>query len=415
MPTPVVVVSAVRTAIGAFGGGLKSLRGPHLAAAVMNAAVERVGGGFKPEMLDDVRFGSCLEDIDGLNVARTGFLLAGLPESVPAVTINRVCISGMEATVSGIQQIMSGFADAVLVGGVESMTNAPYVLPDARWGQRLQDGKLNDSLIHCLYAGSYYNKYPKNGPVEWARGKPYIMGQTAEFLAAQYGITREEQDEVAVRSHNNVERATSEGLFKSEIVPVTIPAKKKNQAPTVMDTDEHFRPGMTMDVMSKLPPVFIPKTGTVTAGNASGMNDGAAAMVIMSAAKAEQLGLTPLAVFNDVAYGACAPEIMGVSPVPAVKNLLTKTGRQSCEEYDRIEINEAFAAQYIACERDLNLPREITNVNGSGIGLGHPVGATGARILVSLIHELHRSKKNVGMATLCGGGGVSLAVELARV
>jgi acetyl-CoA C-acetyltransferase len=308
--------------------------------------------------------------------------------------------------------IQTGFAEATLVGGVESMSNVPYLLPQARWGARMMDGQMVDALMHGLHAGSHFIKYPMDGPVDWARGKPYIMGLTAEFLQQKYGITRKEMDEVAVRSHNNVERCTKEGRFKEEIVGVAVPQKKGDAV--IFDKDEHFRPGMNLATMEKLPPVFIPRGGTVTAGNASGMNDGASALVLMDAELAAKRGIKPIAMLTGVGMGGCAPEYMGESPVPAVHDLLKRTGRKSVLDYELVEVNEAFAAQYIAVEKQLGLDRSRTNVNGSGIGMGHPVGSTGARLLVTLIHEMIKQDKKVGMATLCGGGGVSMAVEVSR-
>lgn len=322
--------------------------------------------------------------------------------------MNRVCTSAMEAVQTSVQQIQTGYSDIVLTGGVESMSNAPYVIPGARWGARLQDDKLVDAMIHGLMVGSSFVPYPKNGPVEMMRGKPYIMGLTAEFLAAKYKISREEQDIIALRSHNNVERATIEGIFKKEIVPVEIKSKKGVQ---LVDKDEHFRPGLTAEALAKLPAAFIPQVGTVTAGNSSGINDGACALVLMAAETAQKLGLKPLAVVSGMGKGGNAPELMGESPVPAVHNLLQRHGRK-ISDYDLVECNEAFAAQYLACEQQLGLDRSKTNVNGSGIGLGHPVGCTGARIIVTLLHEMIRSQKKLGLATLCGGGGVSLATEI---
>jgi acetyl-CoA C-acetyltransferase len=240
-------------------------------------------------------------------------------------------------------------------------------------------------------------------------GQPFIMGHTAEFVAQKMGISREEMDEVALRSQNNAERATHDGSFADEIVPVPVPRRK--QEPLLIDKDEHFRPGLTMEQLSKLPPAFVPKTGTVTAGNASGINDGSAAMVILSARKADELGIQPLARIRAVGKGACHPAIMGLSPVPAVKDLMQRSGL-TIEDFELVEVNEAFAAQYIGCERELGLNREITNVNGSGIGLGHPVGATGCRIMVTLIHAMKSQGKQLGLATLCGGGGVSMACAI---
>jgi acetyl-CoA C-acetyltransferase len=388
---------------------LKSLPAPKLGAIALKEAVKRAG--IDPSIIQDVRCGCCLEPVDALNVTRVAALLAGIPINVPAVTVNRVCISGMEATLSGVWQIQTGFTDVVLVGGMESMSNVPYTLEDARWGARLQDKTMTDALIHGLHAGSHYIPYPKDGPIEWARGKPYIMGLTAEFLAQKYGITRQQQDEVALRSHNNAERANVSGRFKDEMVPVVIPGKKGD---TVVDKDEHFRPGLTMEELAKLPPAFIPKTGTVTAGNSSGINDGAAAMVIMAADKAKELGIKPLARFAGMGMGACEPELMGISPVPAVKDLIKRTGVK-LDDFDVIELNEAFASQYYAVEKELGLNRDVTNVNGAGIGLGHPVGCTGARLIVSLLYELIHANKTKGMATLCGGGGVSMATYIEKL
>jgi len=404
----VVIVSACRTPIGAFQKSLAPLRGPELAKIVMKEAIKRAK--IEAKEIGDVRFGCCLEDYDALNIARVAALMAGIPESVPAVTINRVCTSAMEAVMSGAMMIQTGFIDVALCGGVESMSNVPYVLPQMRSGARLQDAQCVDAMIHGLHAGSHFVTYPKDGPVEWARGKPYIMGLTAEFLALKYNISRQEQDEVALRSHNKAQKATENGIFKDEIVPVEIPSKKGS---TIFDKDEHFRPNLTIDDLAKLPPAFIPKGGTVTAGNSSGINDGAAAMIIMSEEKADQLGLKPLAKITGFGMGGCAPELMGISPVPAVKNLLERT-KYKLEDFERIEVNEAFASQYLACEKELGLNREITNVNGSGIGLGHPVGCTGARIIVTLLYELIHSNKKVGMATLCGGGGVSIATAIEK-
>jgi acetyl-CoA C-acetyltransferase len=410
----VVIVSACRTAIGTFGGTLRDVNGATIAAATMQEAVRRAG--IDPGLIDDVRYGCCLEPTDALNVTRTAALLAGIPDTVPAVTINRVCISGMEATLSGMAMIQAGLVEIVLAGGVEHMSGAPYTVENARWGCRLQDQVFVDRMIRALHCGSHIIPHPEDGPVDaeqpplsYFKGKPYIMGHTAEFVAQHHDIRREAMDEIALRSHNNAERATRDGDFKEEIVAMEVPRRKKT--PLVFDRDEHFRPGMTMDDLSKLPPAFVPKTGKVTAGNSSGLNDGSAAMVIMRADKARELGLTPLARIKAVGLGACHPSVMGLSPVPAVRNLLQRSGLK-LEDFELIEVNEAFAAQYLGCEIELGLNRQITNVNGSGIGLGHPVGATGARIMVTLLHALKRRQKSLGMATLCGGGGVSMACVL---
>ncbi|AOY56861.1 MULTISPECIES: thiolase family protein [Desulfococcus] len=410
----VVIVSACRTAIGAFGGSLKDMNGAAIACVTMKSAIERAG--IDPAIIDDVRYGCCLEHHDTLNVTRVAALMAGIPESVPAVTINRVCISGMEAVLSGMAMIQAGMADVILAGGVEHMSGVPYAVPNARWGCRLQDHTFVDALIHALHCGSHLIPLSAEGPVDTEAapagmflGKPYIMGHTAEFVAQHLGISREEMDEVALRSHNNAERATRDGAFREEIVPVEVPQRKK--ASLLFDKDEHFRPGITMAQLRKLPPAFVPEIGKVTAGNASGINDGSSAMIIMSAEKAGELNLTPIARIKAVGKGACHPSVMGLSPVPAVKDLFNRSGL-GIGDFELVEVNEAFASQYIGCERELGLNREITNVNGSGIGLGHPVGSTGSRIMVTLIHAMKQRGKTLGLATLCGGGGVSMACAL---
>jgi acetyl-CoA C-acetyltransferase len=409
----VVVASACRTAIGTFGGSLRDSHAADLGAAVIGAAVKRAG--IDPAAIDDIRFGCCIEPVDSLNVARVAALLAGIPDSVPAVTINRVCISGLEAIVSGMAMIQAGLAEIVLAGGTEHMSGVSYEIPKARWGCRLQDQTLVDGLIGRLHCGSRLIPHPETGPMDAAKpplsrfvGKPYIMGHTAEFLAHHMDISRSEMDAVALRSHNNAERATQQGLFAEEIIPVEVKQKRKSLS---FQHDEHFRPGLTLADLEKLPPVFLPEDGRVTAGNSSGINDGAAAVVLMSAQKAKALQIAPLARIIAVGKGACHPAIMGMSPVPAVTDLLQRSNL-TIKDFELMEVNEAFAAQYIGCERELGLDREITNVNGSGIGLGHPVGATGARIVVTLLHTLRRKRKQLGLATLCGGGGVSMACAI---
>jgi acetyl-CoA C-acetyltransferase len=411
----VVIVSACRTAIGAFGGSLRDSHAANLAAVTMKEAVSRAG--IEPGMIDDVRFGCCLEPGDALNVARVGALLAGIPDSVTAVTINRVCTSSMDAVVSGMMMIQCGMADIVLAGGTEHMSGIAYTVPSARWGCRLQDQVFVDTMMQALHVGSHLIPHPEEGPVkdgmplDLFKGKPYIMGVTAEFVAQHHNISREEMDEVALRSHNNAERATREGDFAEEIVPVQLP-QKKGKPPIVFNKDEHFRPGLTMEQLAALPPAFIPKIGKVTAGNSSGINDGSSAMVIMSADKAGELGLKPLARIRGTGKGACHPSVMGLSPVPAVQDMFKRNPDLKMGDFELIELNEAFAAQYIGVERELKFNREITNVNGSGIGLGHPVGATGCRIMVSLLYAMKKRGKSLGMAMICGGGGVGMATAL---
>lgn len=414
----VVVVSACRTAIGVFGGSLRDMNGAQLASIVMREAIKRAG--ISDDVINDIRFGCCYDPIDSINVARIGALLAGIPETVPAVTINRVCISGMEAVISGANMIRAGHADIVLAGGVEHMSSVPYMSLDARWGLRFQDKLLVDGLVRGLYNGSRLLPHPEEGPVKEGmpldlyRGKPYLMGHTAEFIAQLHNIRREEMDEVALRSHNNAERANKEGDFTEEIVPVEVP-QKRGKPPIIFDKDEHFRPGLTIEDLRKLPPAFVPEIGKVTAGNSSGINDGASALVIMSADKAKELGVKPLARINATGYGGCHPSVMGLSPVPAMKDLFKKHPQYSIDSFDLIELHEAFAAQYIGCERELKNNREITNVNGSGVGLGHPVGSSACRIMVTLIHTLKKQQKTLGLATLCGGGGVSMATVLEMI
>ncbi len=413
----VVIVSACRTAIGSFGCSLKDIHAYKIASAAMKEAIKRAG--ISPEVINDVRFGCCLEPYNALNVTRVAALDAGLPITSTAVTINRVCISGMEAVISGMAMIKAGLVDVILAGGVEHMSGVPYAVPSARWGCRLQNQTFEDSMIEALYCGSRLQPGMEFGPakdgpvVDMFRGKPYIMGHTAELVAQMYNITRQEMDEVALRSHNNAERATINGDFKEEIVPIEIP-QRKGKPPIIFNKDEHFMPGLTMEKLAALPAAFIPKTGKVTAGNSSGINDGASAMVIMSAEKAKELGVKPIAKIKAVGYGGVHPCVMGLSPAPAVRDLMAKSGLK-IGDFQRTEVNEAFAAQYLGCEKELGLNREITNMNGSGIGLGHPVGSTGCRIMVTLLYGMKKTGKTLGLATLCGGGGVAMATALEMV
>lgn len=389
----VVIVSAVRTPITKFGGGLKDLRAFQLAGKAMEAALSKAG--MEKGAIDEVIVGDCIQCVDEVNTARTAALSIGIPVEVPAYTVQKQCSSSMQALSSARTQILAGEAEIVLVAGVESMSNAPYVLKSARWGQRLSHGELTDSITELLYSGS------------GLLGQKMIMGETAENLALKYNISRQEQDEVALRSHRNAEQAVKSGRFKEEIVPVVVSTRKGN---TVVDTDEHPRFGLTMEELAGLKPMF-KKDGTVTAGNASGINDGAAAVVVTTRAKARDLGLKPLARVVGQASAGVAPEIMGYGPVPSTQKLLARTG-VSLDQIGLIEVNEAFAAQYLACEKGLGLDREKVNVNGSGIGLGHPVGCTGIRLVVSLIHEMRRRNERYGLATLCVGGGMGMSTLL---
>jgi len=413
----VVIVSACRTAIGTFGGALKDSHAYIIGSAVMKEAVKRAG--ISPALINDVRFGCCLEPYNALNVTRVAAIDAGIPITSTAVTINRVCISGMEAVISGMAMIQAGLVDVVLAGGVEHMSSVAYAVPTARWGCRLQNQSFDDMMIEALYCGSRLQPGLEKGPakegpiVDMFRGKPYIMGHTAELIAQIHNISRQEMDEVALRSHNGAERATKEGYFKEEIVPIEIP-QKKGKPPIIFDKDEHFIPGLTMDRLAALPPAFIPKVGKVTAGNSSGLNDGASCMLIMSGEKAKALGLKPIARIKAVGYGGVHPSVMGLGPTPAVKDLMKRSGLK-LSDFELIEVNEAFAAQYIGVEKELGLKREITNVNGSGIGLGHPVGSTGCRIMVTLLHGMKKRGKKLGLATLCGGGGVAMATALEMI
>lgn len=383
----VVAVSAVRTAIGTFGGTLKDYPAPNLMGLIVKEAVNRAG--ITPDMVGDVIVGQCMQRYDEGPSGRLAALHAGLPIEVPGVTIHRNCASGMQCIIYAAQQIMLGDLDVAIGGGVEVMSRVPYVLNDARWGKRMQHGTMMDGI----WAGL-------TDP--WC---DLIMGLTAENLAEKYDISREEQDEIALRSHNNAERATQSGTFKEEILPVEIPQKKGD--PVVFDKDEHFRPGLTLANLQRLKPSF-KKDGTVTAGNASGINDAAAAVVMMAEDKAKELGIKPIARLRGYGMAGVEPELMGYGPVPASLQALERTGLK-LEDLELVELNEAFAAQYLACEKLLGLKRDITNVNGSGIGLGHPVGCTGARIIVSLLHEMKRRGNSLGLATLCVGGGMGQA------
>lgn len=392
-----VIVAMGRTPIGDFGGKLAKVRAHELGALVMGKLLEETG--VDPARLDDVILGDCVQCPDEANTARTAMLKCKIPFEVPAVTIQRQCSSAMQALAYAAMMVKSGEASMVMAGGVESMSNAPYVLPSARWGARLRHNQMMDSMWEMLHSGSTLLDPPG-----------YIMGQTAENLAQKYSIPREEQDIVALRSHQNAEAAIKDGKFAQEIIPVPIPTRRGE--PVMVDQDEHVRMGLGMEDLTKLRPVF-KKDGTVTAGNASGLNDGAAVCLVMSRDAAKEQGLAPIARILASSAAGCDPKYMGWGPVPSTKKLLAKTG-VALGDIELIELNEAFAAQYLACEQGLGLNRDITNVNGSGVGLGHPVGCTGARIVVSLLHEMKRRDLSLGLATLCVGGGMGMSMLLER-
>jgi acetyl-CoA C-acetyltransferase len=386
------IVSTARTAIGSFGGGLKDVPALDLGVTAAKAALDRAGAPL--DVYGDVIGAQCMMRSDEINIGRCIGLKVGLPFTVPGCTIQRQCSSSMQALVYATQQIMLGDQEAILVVGVESMSRVPYVLYDMRWGARMWKKEAVDSLTEGL---------------EDPLGH-YHMGITSENLAAKHNITRAEQDELAYTSQTRAIAAIDAGRFKNEIVPVVIQTRK---GPVTFDTDEHPRREATLEGLAKLKPAF-KKDGTVTAGNASGINDGGAAAVVMSADKAKELGIKPLARMVAHAVAGVEPELMGYGPVPAVKKALAKA-KMTLKDIQLIECNEAFAAQYLACEKLLGLDRSITNVNGSGIALGHPVGATGVRLVVSLLNEMAKRNLTVGLATLCVGGGMGKAVIVERI
>ena len=389
--TEVVIVAAKRTAIGNFGGGLSGLVAPELGATVIKALLEETG----VKAVDEVIFGEVLTAGVGQNPARQAALKAGLGIETPCLIINQVCGSGLKVTHLGAQAIKAGDADIIIAGGQESMSNAPYLLPQARNGYRMGDGKVVDSMVADGLTDAYNH---------------YHMGITAENIAEKYSISREKQDELAVASQNKAEAAQAAGKFKEEIVPVSIPQRKGD--PVVIDTDEFIKKGATIDSISKPKPAF-KKDGTVTAANASGINDGAAAVMLMSAEKAQELGLKPLAKIVAYASAGVEPEIIGMGPVPAVKKTLEKAG-WTLDQVDLIEANEAFAAQALGVAGELKFDMNKVNVNGGAIALGHPIGASGTRILVTLLHEMQRRDAKKGLATLCIGGGMGVALAVER-
>lgn len=389
----VVIVSAVRTAIGSFGGVFKNISAVELGTIVSKEALDRAK--VDPKIVDEVIFGNVLQAGLGQNVARQISVKSGIPVDIPSVTVNKLCGSGLKAITMAAQSIMLGEADIIVAGGTENMSQAPYILKDVRWGQRMGNGILEDSMILDGLTDIFNN---------------YHMGITAENIAEKYGFTRGEQDEFALTSQNRAEKAIKEGRFKDEIVSVIIPQRKGD--PITIGTDEYPRFGATIDSLKKLRPAF-KKDGTVTAGNASGINDGAAAMVVMSKEKADELGIKPLATIVSYASAGVDPAIMGTGPIPATQKALNKAGL-IVEDIDLVEANEAFAAQSLSVVKDLSFNPNITNVNGGAIALGHPIGASGARILVTLLHEMAKRDSKTGLATLCIGGGQGITVIVKR-
>lgn len=387
-----VIVSAARTAVGAFGGALSTLSAHELGAVVIREVLKRAG--VEAGQVDEVIMGQILTAGESQNPARKASLKAGLPVTVPVTSVNKLCGSGLKTVSMAAQAILLGDADAIIAGGQESMSTAPYLLPKVRTGYRMGNGEIIDSMINDALTCSVENIH---------------MGITAENIADLYGITREEQDQFALASQIKAEAAIQSGRFKDEIVPVVIPSKKGD---TIFDTDEFPRFGSTLEGLAKLRPAF-KKDGTVTAGNASGINDGAAAVLVMSADKAAALGLKPLAVIRGYASAGVEPRIMGMGPVPATQKALAKAGLH-LDAIDLIEANEAFAAQSLGVARELHWDFAKVNVNGGAIAIGHPVGASGARILVTLLHEMQKRQSRYGLATLCIGGGQGITLVLER-
>ncbi len=389
----VVIVAAGRSPVGSFSGALASLSGAQIGAQVLKGVLERAG--VQPDQVDEVILGQVLTAGVGQNPARQTTLLAGLPDTVPAMTINKVCGSGLKTVQLAAHAIAMGDAEVVVAGGQESMSQSAHVLPRSRTGQRMGDWKMEDTMI-------------KDGL--WDAFNQYHMGMTAENLAEKYQISREEQDELAATSQQRAEAAIGAGHFVAEIVPISVPQRKGD--PVIVDKDEYPKSGVTAEGLAKLPPAFKRDGGSVTAGNASGINDGAAILLVMSASKAESLGLKPIARIKAFASAGVDPAIMGSGPVPATRRCLERAGWQ-VSDLDLVEANEAFAAQALAVAREMKWDMDRVNVNGGAIALGHPIGASGARVLVTLLHEMTRRDVHKGLATLCigGGQGVALAVE----
>ncbi|HEP2411249.1 TPA: acetyl-CoA C-acetyltransferase [Streptococcus pyogenes] len=386
----IVIVEALRTPIGAFGGSFKSVSAVELGTTVLKKILDKTQ--VKPEMVDEVILGNVLHAGLGQNVARQVAVHSGIPEDKTAFTLDMVCGSGLKAIQLAAQSIMLGDADIVIAGGVENMSQAAYVSTQHRFGQRLGNSQLIDTLVHDGLTDAFNN---------------YHMGITAENVAQKYGISREEQDQFALESQEKAAKALENHRFADEIVPVSAPQRRKD--PLIVTTDEYPKVDTSLEKLQQLRPAFLPKEGTVTAGNASGINDGAALLMLMTEEKALELGLTPLVTIESYASAGVAPELMGTGPIPATQKALKKAGL-TISDLDLVESNEAFAAQSLAVLKDLKLNPEIVNVNGGAIALGHPIGASGARILVTLIHEMKKRQVTRGLATLCIGGGQGTAV-----
>jgi acetyl-CoA C-acetyltransferase len=389
----VVIVSAARTPIGSFGGTLKDTKAVTLGGIACKGAIERAG--IDPAIIDEVLMGNVLQGGLGQNVARQVAFAAGVPKEVPAMTINKVCGSGLRAIGLAASIIRAGDAEVILAGGTESMSLSSYAMPAARWGARMGDTKMIDMMTNDGLTDAYNN---------------YHMGVTAENICEQWGLTREELDEFAANSQQKAEAAVTAGRFKDEIVPVVIPSKKGD---IVFDTDEYPKFGTTVESLGKLRPAFKKEGGMVTAGNASGINDSAAAVIVMSKEKADELGLTPLCTIKSYASAGVDPKIMGIGPVPASRKALEIAGL-TIDDMDLIEANEAFAAQSVAVGKDLGIDPAKLNVNGGAIALGHPIGASGCRIFVTLLHEMIKRDSKYGLATLCIGGGMGTSLIIER-
>ncbi len=393
MAKKVVLAGACRTAIGTMGGALSTTPAPVLGSIVIKEALSRAG--VPADAVDHVYMGCVIQAGLGQNVARQASIKAGLPVTTPAVTVNVVCGSGLNCVNMAAQMIIAGDADIVVAGGMENMSMAPYAAMQGRYGYRMNNATLVDTMVNDALWDVFNN---------------YHMGITAENVAEQYGLTREQLDEFAAWSQQKCEKARAEGRFKDEIVPVEVKKKKET---VIVDTDEGPRAGVTAESISKLRPAFKPDGGIVTAANASGINDGAAAIVVMSEEKAKELGVKPMATFVAGALGGVDPSIMGVGPVPATRKAMEKAGMK-IDDFDLIEANEAFAAQSLAVQKDLGFSNDVLNVNGGAIALGHPVGASGCRILVTLLHEMQKRDAKKGLATLCIGGGMGCATIVER-